>query len=270
MPLGSPSATSQRTDADTNSSTSGQREISSSQKRPDLETVSTSLADPPVDGDVAEETMDISRSDIDEGEVTDYSHGALDTRKPETKPFEHEDLYEPPHAIGARAQSSLTSREGSRQSELSGPPAVYDNAKPLMVTGEVSPPPNVYDKADQIPDLSRDQSPSNGMSNGSEDYEPPEPVSPKASWSVSSRDQAVKPKPTESIYVPQGNAQATGLSQQNPLGLQRSIDHQATDDQPSMQKVGYLPFPERDADFMSSHKPISNPRPVILSPTRAL
>ncbi|KAL8828497.1 MAG: hypothetical protein Q9191_002555 [Dirinaria sp. TL-2023a] len=265
---GSPSATSQRTDDDAKSSTLGQHETSPAQRRPDLETVSTSISDPPVDGEVAEDTMDISQSDIDEGEIPDCSHRALDTREPETKSLEHEDLYEPPPVIDERAQSSLASREGSRQSELSGTPAVYDHAKSLITTGEASPSLNEYDKADQIPDLSRDQSPSNDMSTGSEDYEPPEPVSPKESWSVSSREQAVKPKPTESIHVPPGNAQTTGPSQQTSSGLQRSIDNQAMGDQPSIQKP-LADFEPKASHFTPYESPLKHFRSYRYHPEYA-
>ena len=254
MPLGSPSATSQRTHADANSSTSGQRETSLSERHPELETVSQSVTVPPTDGEVAEDTMDTSRSDIDEGEITGYIPGALVNREPKTKSsVEHEDLYEPPPVIDAGAESSIASPEDSRQPERSDPPAAYEYAKSPIITDDVTPSPDEYDKVDQVSDLSRDQSPSDGMSTGSGDYEPPESVSPKASWSVSTRDQAINPRPTEPIYVPQGNAQATDSSQHASLGLQRSINTQAADDQQSIRKVVCLPLPRRDADLVSSH-----------------
>ena len=264
MLLRSLSATSLSTDADTNPSTSGQGETVLSEKRQEFETVSQSITAQTMNGELADDTRDISRSDIDEGEVTDYNPQALATQETELKsPNENEDVYEPPQTVDAGAGSSSALREDSRQPDGSGLPTVHDRTMSLSTTEKATSSPHTSqapgpstrepDKVDQMLEPSGVQSSSDGMSTGSDYYEPPEPVSPKETWSVSTRDQVTGPNSKQSSNVPQHSTQIKGLSQQASLGVQNSIQDQAIDNQQSMQKVRYLPFADGDTDLVSSH-----------------
>ena len=262
--LRSSSAASPSTDADANSSTSGQGEVVMSENRQTFQTVSQRNTVQTWHGELAGDTMDISRSDIDEGEVTDYSPQALATQETEPKsPNEHEDIYEPPQIIDAGAGSSSASREDSRQPDLSGVPAVYNRTMSLSTTEKVTPSPhtsqvpraltNESDKAGPISESSGIQPSSDGMSTSSDDYEPPEPASPKETWSVSRRDQVIGPKPKQPSGVQQDSTRTRDSSQQASLRVHDLIKEQTIDNQQSIPKVGCLPFADGDTNLVSSH-----------------
>lgn len=132
--------------------------------------------------------MDISRSDIDEGEITDYSPEPTVTVEDQTKLAESEDFYEPPVAFDAlehRSQSLATIESQQDRVTTDALPSndvqftlpanikVHDTSEELQASSGSS---NHVDTHCKVPESYRRESLANPSD--SDDYEPPEPETP--------------------------------------------------------------------------------------------
>ena len=143
------------------------------------------------DGEVEEDIMDISRSDVDDIEPSLYSPKAL-TEVQDTLSFVDDDEnYEPPSEL------SMTQRQQkdpdvvlfSRDLDIAedDPPAQTQNQTSSNLNAEIiekptpvepSPVPSVNSSSDEQSPRSLSRSPSPANASDPDDYEPPEPASP--------------------------------------------------------------------------------------------
>ena len=134
-------------------------------------------------GALAEDVMDISSSDADEGEITDYSPEPPNTVEAEGPIPESDDNYEPPLTIDPVPLTALNSPPDEtviRASVSSSPPVELDGKQEdseefhdLQPSRKSSQDTN---EAGEISAVPRCQSAADGSD--SDDYEPPEPAIP--------------------------------------------------------------------------------------------
>lgn len=152
--------------------------------------VSTSANGQPSDGELAEDMMDMSRSDFDEGEITEYDPESPVLQQPEADLTENEDIYEPPPIMETK-------------------PAMLPEAdvrnEPFQVSESTVQDPSVADIHNTVHGR---QGSTYRMSNtphgrlpativdDSDDYEPPEPVSPNEEIPPGTHQDTVEPYST--------------------------------------------------------------------------
>lgn len=160
----------------------------------------------PSDGELAEDTMDISRSDIDEGEITDYSPESLTMQQTEAEISEHEDVYEPPPVPGTKPALPSEISTGQETSQLPILEAQDVSAAKADTTAQVPQEPEAASNltieagsASRISTSPHTHSPLTNIVDDSDDYEPPEPVSPVDMVSRATSGDIVEPKFTESV-----------------------------------------------------------------------
>ena len=155
--------------------------------RPGSSSLSTS------DGELEEDVMDISKSDLDEGEISEYAPQSIQSV---AQSVEAEDAYEPPNNIDVKKTPPGLLSDFRRSQQQSGGNTV-DHVGPSIS----KPQDGTEDQTShQIPEMSESatlstnfseqaetldtkpiQSTSSNKTDESDDYEPPEPVSPSES-----------------------------------------------------------------------------------------
>ena len=137
------------------------------------------------DGEHPEDVMDISRSDVDESEITQYSPGSTVSKPPTANHTEHDDIYEPPPTIGI--ESALPSQTDAPKDPCQPSPLAESveldstmNANILRATeAEVdSGAPTAINNIAKLSNQPSHQPSLADVGDDSDDYEPPEPVSP--------------------------------------------------------------------------------------------
>ena len=195
-------------------------------------------------GELEEDVMDISRSDLDEGEISEYAPQSI---RSAAQSVEREDAYEPPnniHVKQAPPSFPLDSRISQQQSD--------DHSVDHLGPSSISTAQDYVedDTSHQIPEKSKAstsltnhskqnknlvtrpiQSNSSNNTDESEDYEPPEPVSPSESTglekeTVTASDQLSldilatvteqQPTPVMEPEVPITTSAATSLLHPSP------------------------------------------------------
>lgn len=212
----------------------------------------------------AEETMDISRSDVDEVEITDSSAKAPTIKDARTNgSVEQEDVYEPPQVIGPDTALPMVSPDRSPQPKSLNRAADNSQATSSNVTttsghlapkSEVQSAPTTSDKMEESSVSSHGNSPSDEVLSDSDDYEPPEPVSPRAAVLANTRNEIVEsesPRPHPDV---EDDAHIADSSEQISLAVQNPVDAQKDSAQKCLQKVWRPYFFKQDADCLSSLK----------------
>jgi hypothetical protein len=144
---------------------------------PHLRTVEETLSN----GELEEDIMDISRSDIDEGEITESSPEAAAEAQGDLSMIDDEESYEPPSDIGANQQmlDQIQSNDKSEEVDL----AMADvepigNSSPRNVSEVPHGVEEIFkDASVQHEEQSSHHSRSLADASDCDDYEPPEPSS---------------------------------------------------------------------------------------------
>jgi len=204
----------------------------------------TSTNGQPSDGEPAEDTMDISRSDIDEGEITEYSPESLAMQQTEADLSEHEDFYEPPLIPGTKP--ALPSDVSIRKETSQLPMLAAQNVSTVMADNSTQVPQgpeaasNLAMEASCASRMStppQSHSPLANIVDDSDDYEPPEPVSPVEMVSRATSRDIVEPDPTKSMARNDEHAYSTDKRQPIDLKFGRLPDMVQAADLQSKQTV---------------------------------
>ena len=200
----------------------------------------------PIDGELAEDVMDISRSEVDEGEITDYSPEPPVIPQAEADPTEHEDVYEPPPIIDVEPTATPMPSGVDLRREAT---EVVPDASSAGATDGLAKRPQLADVS--MMDLgdavkmsaphSQSPSPSVNFTNDSDDYEPPEPVSPAEMASVNMDDEVVQQAPTQLLIHREDHAHPVDQDQdQRPMSGSEAATGVMAEDfaSQSRQKVG--------------------------------
>ena len=216
--------------------------------------VSGHLSDDGLAGDV----MDISRSDIDEGEITDYSPESPVVRQSQADPTEQEEVYEPPPTIGTELAlpskaveliepkqppllTTLLAAQAEAGDTVDSTSLIPQGASVIRSTDME------FDVGAKMP-ASHSQDSFTKNIDDSDDYEPPEPVSPSANGLVAIDKQTLGPKPSESTI--QQNHHANPTEQDQSLTQETRDTSEAAVEGAELQPketVRPLPFPLQGA-----------------------
>lgn len=241
------------------------------------EETSTSTSGQPSDGELAEDTMDISGSDIDEGEITDHSPESLTMIHTEAEISDHEDVYEPAPVPGTKPALPSEVNRGQETSQL-----------PILTAQDVSAakaayPPQVPQEpgaasiltmgagsASRMSTPPHSHSPPTNIVEESDDYEPPEPVSPVNLISRATSGDIIDPKFTKSVAHSDEHAYYTDQHQQTDSDFKGrpKIIVQAADLQ-SKQTVRLLPLGSPVTDEVSRRNHSSTNDPTTSSHMKA-
>ena len=230
------------------------------------EETSASTNGQPSDGELPEDTMDISRSDIDEGEITEYSPESLVMQQTEA---DHEDVYEPHPIPGTK--SALPSEVSTRQETSQLPMLAAQDASAtqgddtVQVPQESEAASNLTMEAGSAGRISTpppSHSPPPNIIDDSDDYEPPEPVSPVDIVSRATSKDIVDPKFTKSVARSDEPAYSTDQRQPTDSNFRGPLEimAQAADLQ-SKQTVRFLLLgcPGTDGVSRRNHSSTNDP-----------
>lgn len=233
------------------------------------EETSASSNGQPSDGELPEDTMDISRSDIDEGEITEYSPESLVMQQTEAEISDHEDVYEP-HSIPG-TKSALPSEVSTRQETSQLPMLAAQDASAAQADDTVQVPQeseaasNLTMEAGSAGRISTpppSHSPPPNIIDDSDDYEPPEPVSPVDIVSRATSKDIVDPKFTKSVARSDEHAYSTDQRQPTDSNFKGPLEimAQAADLQ-SKQTVRFLLLgcPGTDGVSRRNHSSTNDP-----------
>lgn len=133
--------------------------------------------------ELAEDVMDISRSDADEGEITDYSPESPNLVEDQVPLLGSEDTYEPPLTIDPVPLHTSTLQQGENDSHVTKsnpshvtPTGTQEDTEPSRDSEASNDSSEDTNESGEILDASRSQ-PLNDDSDP-DDYEPPEPATP--------------------------------------------------------------------------------------------
>ena len=168
------------------------------------------------DDGLAGDVMDISRSDIDEGEIIDYSPESPAVQQSQA---DQEEVYEPPPTIGtelalpSKAVELIEPKQTPFPTTLLAAQAEAGDA--VDGTSQIPQGASVVGSTDMRFDVGSKQPASCSQDSfiknidDSDDYEPPEPVSPSTNGLVTIDVEALDPKPTESTIQQNHHANPT-------------------------------------------------------------
>lgn len=187
------------------------------------EATSASASIKPLESGLVENVMDQAPSDVDEGEISEYSPEPPNIHHQED-PMEQDDSYEPPAVI--ETEPVMLSNGGS-----------HESAAPFAAVASY-PVAHREDRRQQAPDAvdtstmsmdnvvgesaSRSMSPSVSDADESDDYEPPEPsepVSPSAEFATAIHTDVVQQQPTQDDANPEKYAHSIDQYQPPTSGL---------------------------------------------------
>ena len=144
-------------------------------------------------GELEEDVMDISKSDLDEGEISEYAPQSIQSV---AQSVEREDAYEPPNSIDVKQTPTKPPMDLRISQQQSGGHTVYhlgpSISKPqddvedhtnhqIPEKSKVTTSPTYLSKQAENLDTRPIQRVSSNNTDESDDYEPPEPVSPSES-----------------------------------------------------------------------------------------
>lgn len=132
----------------------------------------------PADSELAGDIMDISRSDIDEGEITVHSPKPPSTQRIEAESIEHEDVYEPPPAIDTEPIHGRPVQTAQLAHTVQSFENVMGTSRGLQEIAVTNGASTIADSAAEMPASPHNQASPADLVDDSDDYEPPEPVSP--------------------------------------------------------------------------------------------
>lgn len=237
----------------------------------------SSINGQPSDGELAEDPIDMSRSDLDEGEITDYSPESLAMQQTEAETSEHEDVYEPPPITGIKPILPFEVSTSQKTSQLPivgarDPSATKaDNTAQVLQESEAANNLTVEaGNASRISTPSYSHTPSTNIVDDSDDYEPPEPVSPVDMVSRATSGEIVEPKLTKPVA--HSDEQAYYTDQYQPTDLDFKEPPKTivqTVDLQSKQTVRLLLLGSPITDWVSRRNLNSTNGPTTLFHTKA-
>ncbi len=141
------------------------------------------------DGELEEDIMDISRSDVDEAELSLYSPKPLTEVQDSSSSIDDDENYEPPSEINITQRQELNpdlvllhqdleTAKADLPAATQNRPSADQDAKPMgkPTSGEPSPGANANIAGGEQPQRSLSRSPSLADVSDPDDYEPPEPA----------------------------------------------------------------------------------------------
>ena len=210
------------------------------------------------DDGLAGDVMDISRSDIDEGEITDYSPESPVVQQSQADPTEQEEVYEPPPTIGTKLAlpseavellepkqtpllTTLLTAQAEAGDTVDGTSLIPQDASVVRST-DIK-----FDGGTKMP-ASHSQDSFTKSIDDSDDYEPPEPVSPSTNGLVAIDKETLDPKLSESTIQQNHHANPTEQHQSLTQGLRDTPEAavEGAELQPK-ETVRPLPFPLQGA-----------------------
>ena len=178
-------------------------------------------------GDLADDLMDISRSDVDEGEITDYSPEALGVAEKPIPLPEIEDTYEPPLTVNPMILRTpdFPPNRATAHASVSDPSQVtpvadqenseFQSPKSSMYSSEDT------DEIDTGPDATRTQALADDSD--PDDYEPPEPSTPTETLVLPVSRDFVSSEPANPIQDTDSSLNTQSL----PSGVELEIHNRA-------------------------------------------
>ena len=180
-------------------------------------------------GALAEDVMDISYSDVDEGEITDHSSEPPGTVENQTSSPENEDTYEPPLTVDPVPLRAPPSQQNERIPSASA--SDFAHAGPSGSLGDIGKTRDFRVSSDSLEDTNEpgetsaaSRSQSLADDSDPDEYEPPEPATPVKTPTLPLNHDYVSPEPSSSPKGPSAPSVDQSSSSSVVQGIQDQTD----------------------------------------------